>query len=44
MLPDLEPGTLLTRREVHERFGGRQQGGVAPSRQVAALSCFSPIP
>lgn len=28
MLPDLEPGTLLTRREVHERFGGRQQGGL----------------
>jgi hypothetical protein len=31
MLDDLRPGQQLLRREVHARYGGRQQGGIGPS-------------
>ena len=41
MLNGLEPGTTLTRREVHERFGGRQQGGIGPSRVAPVVLFFT---
>ena len=41
MLPGLEPGDRLARRELHERFGGRQQGGISPSRKVPSVMFFT---
>jgi hypothetical protein len=41
MLPGLEAGNQLTRREVHERFGGRQQGGISPSREAPVVMFFT---
>lgn len=41
MLPGLQPGDRLLRRELHERFGGRQQGGISPSRMVASVMFFT---
>jgi hypothetical protein len=41
MLEDLKPGQRLLRREVHAMFGGRQQGGISPSRKVPAVMFFT---
>lgn len=41
MLPDLQPGDRLLRRELHERFGGRQQGGISPSRMIPSVMFFT---
>lgn len=41
MLPDLAPGETLLRRELHARFGGRQQGGVSPSREAPVVMFFT---
>jgi hypothetical protein len=35
------PGDRLTRREVHARFGGRQQGGISPSRETPVVMFFT---
>jgi hypothetical protein len=41
MLPGLVPGDQLLRREVHERFGGRQQGGISPSTVMPVVMFFT---
>ena len=41
MLKGLKPGDQLTRREVHERYGGRQQGGISPSREAPVVMFFT---
>jgi hypothetical protein len=41
MLDDLRPGDRLARREVHARYGGRQQGGISPSRLAPAVMFFT---
>ena len=41
LLPGLQPGDRLLRRELHERFGGRQQGGISPSRTVPSVMFFT---
>lgn len=41
MLPGLQPGDRLLRRELHERFGGREQGGISPSRKVPSVMFFT---
>jgi hypothetical protein len=41
LLPGLQPGDRLLRRELHERFGGRQQGGISPSRMVPSVMFFT---
>jgi hypothetical protein len=41
MLEGLKPGDRLLRREVHERFGGRQQGGIGPSRIAPVVLFFT---
>lgn len=41
MLADLKPGDRLLRREVHARFGGSRQGGIAPSKKVPAVLFFT---
>jgi hypothetical protein len=41
VLAGLDPGDSLSRREVHERFGGRRQGGVSPSREAPAVIFFT---
>lgn len=41
MLENLRPGEALARREVHRRYGGRQQGGISPSRVVPAVMFFT---
>jgi hypothetical protein len=41
VLPGLQPGDRLLRRELHERFGGRQQGGISPSRMVPSVMFFT---
>lgn len=41
MLIGLRPGDRLRRREVHERFGGRQQGGIGPSTQAPVVLFFT---
>ena len=40
-LPGLAVGDPITRREVHERFGGRRQGGIAPSREAPVVMFFT---
>jgi hypothetical protein len=32
---DLKPGDTIRRTELHERYGGRRQGGISPSRTSA---------
>jgi hypothetical protein len=34
---DLTPGDNIRRTELHQRFGGRRQGGISPSRAVPAV-------
>ncbi|MPZ60678.1 MAG: restriction endonuclease [Propionibacteriales bacterium] len=41
MLEGLAPGDRLPRREVHARFGGRQQGGIGPSRTSPVVLFFT---
>jgi hypothetical protein len=41
VLPGLTPGDRLSRRDVHARFGGRQQGGISPSRESAVVMFFT---
>jgi hypothetical protein len=36
----LEPGTRLARRELHDRWGGRRQGGISPSSTTANIFIF----
>lgn len=38
---DLEPGDKIKRTELHERFGGRRQGGIAPSRTSPNILIFT---
>lgn len=41
MLEGLTPGQQLLRREVHELYGGRQQGGIGPSRVAPVVLFFT---
>ncbi|MEJ3750040.1 restriction endonuclease [Actinomycetes bacterium KLBMP 9797] len=41
MLAGLTPGDRLRRRDVHARYGGRQQGGIAPSRETPVVMFFT---
>lgn len=41
MLDGLQAGDRLTRREVHARFGGRQQGGIGPSSKTPVVLFFT---
>jgi hypothetical protein len=41
MLSDLNVGEQLTRREVHARYGGRQQGGIGPSSRARVVLFFT---
>lgn len=41
MLPDIAPGEVVPRREVHRRYGGRQQGGIGPSRVMPIVLFFT---
>ncbi|WP_133116346.1 restriction endonuclease [Amycolatopsis antarctica] len=41
MLTDLSPGDQLLRRELHQRFGGRQQGGIGPSSKAKVVMFFT---
>ncbi len=37
---DLMPGSRLTRKELHERWGGRRQGGISPSSTSPNIFLF----
>lgn len=37
---DLRPGETILRKELHERWGGRQQGGISPSRSTPNIFIF----
>ena len=41
MLNGLKSGQRLLRREVHERYGGRRQGGIGPSREAPVVLFFT---
>jgi hypothetical protein len=41
MLSGLTPGDQRLRREVHKQFGGRQQGGIGPSRVAPVVLFFT---
>lgn len=41
MLPGLSPGDTILRRELHARYGGRQQGGIGPSRVAPVVLFFT---
>lgn len=41
MLPGLNPGDILPRREVHDRYGGSRQGGIAPSSRTNVVLFFT---
>jgi hypothetical protein len=41
VLEGLKPGDRLQRREVHARFGGRQQGGIGPSSKAPVVLFFT---
>ena len=41
MLDGLTPGDKIARREVHKQFGGRQQGGIGPSRVAPVVLFFT---
>lgn len=41
MLPDLNPGDTVRRREVHALYGGREQGGIGPSRRSNVVLFFT---
>src|SRR3954447_21543245 len=37
---DLQPGDRITRKELHERWGGRTQGGISPSASTPNIFIF----
>src|SRR4051794_18635207 len=37
---DLQPGERLPRKQLHERWGGRVQGGISPARTAKAIFIF----
>lgn len=41
MLDGIAIGQTLLRQEVHARFGGREQGGIGPSRKAPAVLFFT---
>lgn len=41
MLDNLTPGQQMLRREVHARYGGRQQGGIGPSTRAPVVLFFT---
>jgi hypothetical protein len=41
MLDKIKPGATLPRRQVHEMYGGRQQGGIGPSREAPVVLFFT---
>lgn len=41
MLDQIEPGTTLTRRDLHKLYGGRQQGGIGPSSKAPVVLFFT---
>jgi hypothetical protein len=41
LLENLTPGEQLLRREVHARYGGRQQGGIGPSSKAPVILFFT---
>jgi hypothetical protein len=38
---DLEPGQTVRRRQLHEQYGGRRQGGISPSKQSPHVFLFT---
>jgi hypothetical protein len=38
---DIGPGESVERKDLHERYGGRTQGGIGPSRRSANVFIFS---
>ena len=38
---DSEPGQKIKRTELHERYGGRRQGGISPSKQSPHVFLFT---
>jgi hypothetical protein len=38
---NLEPGAKIKRTELHQRFGGRRQGGISPSKQSSNVFLFT---
>jgi hypothetical protein len=38
---DLEPGDRIRRSQLHDRFGGNRQSGIAPSRKSPNVLIFS---
>jgi hypothetical protein len=38
---DLEPGDEIERKELHEKYGGRTQGGIGPSKKSPNVLIFS---
>lgn len=41
MLEDLNVGEQLSRREIHERYGGSPQGGIGPSSKAPVVLFFT---
>jgi hypothetical protein len=41
VLDGVKPGDQLLRRQVHARYGGRQQGGIGPSSKVPVVLFFT---
>jgi hypothetical protein len=37
----LEPGKTIKRTALHRRYGGRQQGGISPSRKSPNVFLFT---
>lgn len=38
---DLEPGDIISRKQLHKRFGGIVQGGISPSLKAKAIFLFT---
>ena len=38
---DVKPGEKIKRTELHERYGGRRQGGISPSKQTPNVFLFT---
>ena len=41
MISGLAVGEPASRRDIHERFGGRRQGGISPSRESPVVMLFT---
>src|SRR5215218_4526037 len=37
----LRPGELIRRVDLHDRYGGRRQGGISPSKQTPNVFLFT---